>query len=108
MHALAVAAVLWGLLLAGGAGHGEETDKPAIVVFGAASLTNVLQDLGDAFTKQTSVPVKFSVAASSALARQIENGRPRLDGLSPEAQSDSGCVTTRCRGQPLGSDRTER
>jgi molybdate transport system substrate-binding protein len=53
-----------------------DADRPAIVVFGAASLTDVLQDLGDAFTKQSSIPVKFSFAASSTLARQIENGAP--------------------------------
>jgi molybdate transport system substrate-binding protein len=45
-----------------------------ITVFAAASLTNVLQDLGDAFTKDTNIAVRFSFAASSALARQIENG----------------------------------
>jgi molybdate transport system substrate-binding protein len=45
-----------------------------IIVFAAASLTNALQDLGDAFTKDSTVPVRFSFAASSALARQIENG----------------------------------
>lgn len=75
MSKLAVAAILWGTLLAG-AGHADQAEKPAILVFGAASLTNVLQDLGDAFTKQTSIPVKFSFAASSALARQIESGAP--------------------------------
>jgi molybdate transport system substrate-binding protein len=53
-----------------------DLDKPAIVVFGAASLTNVLQELGDGFTKQSSIPVKFSFAASSTLARQIESGAP--------------------------------
>jgi molybdate transport system substrate-binding protein len=51
-------------------------DKAAIVVFGAASLTNALQDLGDAYAKDSSVPVRFSFAASSALAKQIENGAP--------------------------------
>ena len=45
-----------------------------ITVFAAASLTNALQDLGDTFTKDTSIPVRFSFAASSTLARQIENG----------------------------------
>jgi molybdate transport system substrate-binding protein len=45
-------------------------------VFAAASLTNVLQELGDGYTKQTSIPIRFSFAASSALARQIENGAP--------------------------------
>jgi molybdate transport system substrate-binding protein len=48
--------------------------EKVITVFAAASLTNALQDLGDAFTKDTSIPVRFSFAASSALARQIENG----------------------------------
>jgi len=47
-----------------------------VTVFGAASLTDVLQDLGDAFTKDTSIPVRFSFASSSTLARQIENGAP--------------------------------
>lgn len=51
-------------------------DGGAITVFGAASLTNALQDLGDEFTKQTSIAVRFSFAASSALAKQIENGAP--------------------------------
>src|SRR6202789_3261214 len=73
---LAAGAFLWMSLLASGAGHAQAVDKPAIVIFAAASLTNVLQDLGDAFTKQTSIPVKFSFAASSALARQIESGAP--------------------------------
>jgi len=50
--------------------------EPALVVFAAASLTNVLQELGDGFTRETGIAVKFSFAASSALARQIENGAP--------------------------------
>ena len=51
-----------------------DEDKPSITVFAAASLTNALQELGDGFTKDTSIAVRFSFAASSALARQIENG----------------------------------
>jgi molybdate transport system substrate-binding protein len=47
---------------------------PAITVYAAASLTNVLSALGDEYTKRTGVPVKFSFAASSLLARQIEAG----------------------------------
>jgi molybdate transport system substrate-binding protein len=53
-----------------------QTDKPTIIVFAAASLTNALQEVGDGFTKDSSIHVKFSFAASSALARQIENGAP--------------------------------
>src|SRR6202142_3159150 len=54
----------------------DKVGEPALVVFAAASLTNVLQELGDGFTRETGIKVKFSFAASSALARQIENGAP--------------------------------
>lgn len=54
------------------ADQGEST----ITVFGAASLTDVLQDLGDAFTRETAIPVRFSFASSATLARQIESGAP--------------------------------
>jgi len=47
-----------------------------VLVFGAASLTNVLEDLSQAFSAQTRIPVKSSLAASSVLARQIEAGAP--------------------------------
>jgi molybdate transport system substrate-binding protein len=53
-----------------------ESERPALIVFAAASLTNVLQEVGDGFTAQTAVPIKFSFAASSVLAKQIENGAP--------------------------------
>ena len=45
-----------------------------ILVFAAASLANVLDEIGTAYTQQTKQPVKFSYAASSALARQLEAG----------------------------------
>lgn len=48
----------------------------ALTVFAAASLTNVLQEIGDAYMAETKRPVRFSFAASSALARQIESGAP--------------------------------
>jgi molybdate transport system substrate-binding protein len=50
-------------------------DAP-LTVFAAASLTNVLQDIGGAYTRQTGRAVRFSFAGSSALARQIEAGAP--------------------------------
>lgn len=49
-------------------------EKQPLVVFGAASLTDVLQQIGPLYTQQSNVPVKFSFAASSALAKQIESG----------------------------------
>jgi molybdate transport system substrate-binding protein len=51
-------------------------DSNTVLVFGAASLTNVLDDLSKAFTGQTKIPVKSSFAASSVLAKQIEADAP--------------------------------
>lgn len=45
-----------------------------IVVYAAASLTDVLQELGAAYEKSGGGPVRLSFAASSAIARQIESG----------------------------------
>lgn len=45
-----------------------------LVVFAAASLTDVLQQVGPQYTASNGVQIKFSFAASSALARQIESG----------------------------------
>ena len=50
-------------------------DSPReVTVYGAASLTNALQDIGNAFSAGGGAKVKFSFAASSLLARQIEAG----------------------------------
>jgi molybdate transport system substrate-binding protein len=49
-------------------------EKPALLVFAAASLTNVLGELSPTWEKQSGVAVKLSFAASSVLARQIEAG----------------------------------
>jgi molybdate transport system substrate-binding protein len=54
--------------------HAADPSREGLLVFAAASLTNVLEDIGTAYTAQTRQPVKFSFAASSALARQIEAG----------------------------------
>lgn len=52
----------------------EADSRPELLVFAAASLTDVMQEIGAAYTRETGQPVKFSFAASSALARQIESG----------------------------------
>jgi molybdate transport system substrate-binding protein len=65
-----------GAVFFGAAAPAADEGKSSITVFAAASLTNVLQELGDGYTKDSSIPVRFSFAASSALARQIENGSP--------------------------------
>ena len=53
--------------------HAE--DK-TITVFAAASVKNALDDVGTAFTKQSGIKVVVSYGASSALAKQIEQGAP--------------------------------
>ena len=47
-----------------------------ITVFAAASLKNALDDTNAAFTKATGLKVVASYEASSALAKQIEQGAP--------------------------------
>ncbi|WAC61833.1 molybdate ABC transporter substrate-binding protein [Pseudoxanthomonas sp. SL93] len=47
-----------------------------LTVFAAASLKESLDEAAAAYQKATGVPVRVSYAASSALARQIEQGAP--------------------------------
>ncbi len=47
-----------------------------LTVFAAASLTNAMEDLGKLYGEKTGETVRFSFAASSALARQVESGAP--------------------------------
>lgn len=55
---------------AGAAGAAE------IVVFAAASLTNALTEIAKAYESANGDQVKTSFAASSTLAKQVENGAP--------------------------------
>jgi molybdate transport system substrate-binding protein len=57
-------------------GSALAADSDTVLVFGAASLTNVLDDLSKAFTAKEQVAVTSSLAASSVLAKQIEAGAP--------------------------------
>jgi molybdate transport system substrate-binding protein len=50
--------------------------QDTLTVFAAASMKNALDDANAAFTKATGVKVTASYAASSALAKQMEQGAP--------------------------------
>jgi molybdate transport system substrate-binding protein len=50
--------------------------EDTLTVFAAASLKNALDDVDAAFAKSTGVKVAASYAASSTLAKQIEQGAP--------------------------------
>ena len=67
--ALAVLATLAVPVLAPAAGA-------PVIVFAAASLKNALDDVATAYEAAGGGPVKVSYAASSAIARQIEQGAP--------------------------------
>lgn len=51
-------------------------EAPRLIVFAAASLTEALSEAGAAYAATGRPAPVFSFAASSALARQIENGAP--------------------------------
>src|SRR4030081_3590935 len=82
---VAVGLILW-LTWFGSTSVAADAGKAPITGFAAASLTNARQERGDGFTKETSIPVRFSFAASSALARQIENGAPADVFLSADLE----------------------
>lgn len=63
------------LLAAGHAVAGTAAAEPT-TVFAAASLKNALDEAGKTFTAESGIPVRVSYAASSSLARQIEQGAP--------------------------------
>lgn len=71
----------WSRFLTGAAltlcvsGHALAQDGK-VTVFAAASLTNAMQDIAQAYKKEHRVEVVSSFASSSTLARQIEAGAP--------------------------------
>lgn len=70
---LAALALVASLLIPGVA---RAQDNAGLTVFAAASLKESLDEAAATYQKQTGVPVRVSYAASSALARQIEQGAP--------------------------------
>jgi len=62
------------LLTLGAPARAADAKHPELLVFAAASLTNVLGDLSTSWTSTSGVQIKLSFAASSVLARQIEAG----------------------------------
>lgn len=75
MHRWLVAAATVILPLLGGPADAQERSAP-LLVFAAASLQNALEDIGRLYRQETGHDVRFSFAASSTLARQVEQGAP--------------------------------
>jgi molybdate transport system substrate-binding protein len=63
-----------------------QSEPREVVVFAAASLQSPLEEIGRMHAAAGSAPIKFSFAASSALARQIEQGAPAAIFASADEQ----------------------
>ena len=72
MRLVCLSAVL--ILLAALSCGGDEREE--ILVFSAASLADVMDDLGSRFTEQQHIVVRFNFGGSGALAQQIVRGAP--------------------------------
>jgi molybdate transport system substrate-binding protein len=65
----------------------EQTAPPReLLVFAAASLSEVLQEVGNAYGARDGLNVKTSFASSSVLAKQIEAGAPADVFISADSQ----------------------
>ena len=64
------------IILAGSAVTPAAAQDKTLTVFAAASMKNALDDIDAAYTARTGVKIVASYAASSALAKQIEQGAP--------------------------------
>ncbi len=75
MHRLSGIFAAFVILLGSSCSPAAAEDK-VLTVFAAASMKNALDDIDAAFTARTGVKVSASYAASSTLAKQIEQGAP--------------------------------
>jgi molybdate transport system substrate-binding protein len=64
------------LILCGSIYSPAQAEDKTLTVFAAASMKNALDDIDAAFTAKTGIKVAASYAASSTLAKQIEQGAP--------------------------------
>jgi molybdate transport system substrate-binding protein len=75
MHRLSVYVVALSILCGSAWSPARAQDK-SLTVFAAASMKNALDDIDAAYTAKTGIKIIASYAASSALAKQIEQGAP--------------------------------
>lgn len=79
-----------------------------VTVFAAASATNAVQDVATLYEKEKGIKVVGSFAASSALAKQIENGAPADIFISADLKwmdylESKGKIVEASRGNLLGN-----
>src|SRR6201986_4712402 len=71
-----IAGVFAALAVLAGTAAPVTAQEKNVTVFAAASMKNALDDIDAAYTAKTGVKITVSYAASSALAKQIEQGAP--------------------------------
>ena len=79
-----------------------------VTVFAAASLTNALTDIGTQYENEKATKIVHSFAASSTLAKQIENGAPADIFISADTKwmnylQDKKLINTASRKNFLGN-----
>lgn len=82
---LSTALLLLSLILSAASARAAE-----VLVFGAASLTDALQELAASYEKSAGDKIVFSFGASNTLARQIEAGAPADLFLSADEETMDG------------------
>src|ERR1700682_6411078 len=75
MHRIAGFLIAFTILTGSATSPGFAQDK-SLTVFAAASMKNALDDIDAAYTAKTGIKMVARYAASSALAKQIEQGAP--------------------------------
>jgi len=96
------------ILLAATLGFTPAGAAERLTVFGAASLNEALTEVGHAYRDATGTEPRFSFAASSTLARQVEAGAPAdVVALANPAWADylaeRGLILPETRISPIGN-----
>jgi molybdate transport system substrate-binding protein len=83
-------------------------DRDSVTVFAAASLSDALQALAAEYRRERGIDIRFSFAASSTLARQIEAGAPADIFVSANAEwmdylAGKSLIEPASRVEPLGN-----
>jgi len=87
-------------ILCGSAFSPALAQDKSLTVFAAASMKNALDDVDAAYTAKTGVKIVASYAASSALAKQIEQGAPADVFLSADTDWMDYATTKKAINEP--------
>jgi molybdate transport system substrate-binding protein len=87
-------------ILCGSASSAAFAQDKSLTVFAAASMKNALDDVDAAYTAKTGIKIVASYAASSVLAKQIEQGAPADVFVSADTDWMDYAITKKAINQP--------